>query len=387
MSDNTLVKGVGSVFGSCRNGKRRNSDYQKLNAKNKHLSKSCYQDVIKKLKKHPDYRDVTLENQLRREAEELTDVECLMQRCFSTITHDLVYQKLQQREQDQATGVEGECSEATLRRRGAARVEEVAKFQVKLLLRYVNHQTTPPPKLVGKIASALRMEYGPLHASLLINNEILLEWNSSSLVIPRFVDPHEGSASSGPVLVAATVSDHAHIQCQLPEPSLRAHDEIDLIFDAASSKMELLRNLASVVARYNSMYFYDVIFKNCQNFVLDALNAIGCRNKPEFSGTLRDYFSHLKREGQVRVGFESHQELDAYVREKWSTLSQHMMEYLLAQYFLLHMRGEEEGAGAGRGDCWRCGDGDCMMDFLEAKIDERVLIMHRYLQPQDTFTY
>lgn len=140
-------------------------------------------------------------------------------------------------------------------------------------------------------------------------------------------------------------------------------------------------NLAKVIARYNSNYYYDVIFRNCQNFVLDALSAIGCEKKPEFKGHLGEYFTHLKKEGRVKAAFETHQELDIYVRQNLGTLTQENMEYLLAQYYLLHMQNVMKSSKL---KDWNCTHGDCMMDFLEAKIDERLMIMHRYLQPVDS---
>lgn len=355
MSNNNFIITVGKFFASTSgSGRVKLREFSP-----KKLKKSCVPEVIKKLRRHPDYQDASFKNNLKTEAEALTDADTIMDHFFSSITHDMVHERIKQQETE---------SELDVRRaRAMNRVEEVARFQVKLLLRYVNKQRSPP-KFIGKLASVLQMEYGPLHASLLIN-ELLLEWNSSSLVIPKFIDPYT-IETTGPVLVSATVPDIMQIQRQLSKP-FKDYDEIELIFDAACEKSKLLYNLAKVIARHNSNYYYDVIFRNCQNFVLDALTAISCENKPEFKGHLREYFTHLKNEGRVKAAFETHQELDTYVRHNHATLTQENTEYLLAQYYLLHMQNVMKSSKL---EDWNCTYGDCMMEFMEAKIDERLMV-------------
>lgn len=366
MSDHKLVKALFSLSEGGRRGRVRNDSTSSQSP-----VKSCVPDVIKKLRRHQDYQDIDCGNQLKTEAEELTSAQSIMDRFFSSIIHDMVHERIKEKEMESTTDLTTTYERRKKTNRGIGIVENIARFQVKLLLRYINN-TSQPPKLIGRLASAFQMEYGPLHASLLINNEILLEWNTSSLVIPKFIDPTV--ERTGPVLVSATVQDHKHLQHQLSKP-FEAYDEIELIFDAACKKGELLYDLARVIARYNSSYYYDVIFRNCQNFVLDALTAIGCKNKPEFSGNLREYFTHLKREGKVKADFETHTKLDAFVRENHTKLTPENMEYILAQYCIFHTR------NAIKSGTIACQETNCMVDFLEAKIDHGMLIMHRFLRP------
>jgi len=331
---------------------------------------SCIPDVIKKLRSHPDFWDIADSNQLREEAEDLTDPDKIMSRFFSSILYYPAYEGIM--------GQEGDWSDELIttherQERRIHHIEGVAKFQIKLLLRYVSNQASTVTTVAGKLASILRMEYGPLHAALLINNEVLLEWNSSSLVIPRFVDPC--SMGAQPVLVSATVTDHHRPQRQLSKP-VDQYDEIELIFDAVSQKVDLLQKIAKVISLYNSCYDYHVIFRNCQNFVLDVLEAIGCNSKPQFGGNLKNYFTYLKQNGCIKRDFETHQQLNDYVSRHHTELAQEDMEYLLAQYFLFHM---ERVTESGNLEDWRCKDGDCLMDFLEAKIDEKQLIVKKFL--------
>ena len=361
MSDHKVVKALFSLS-ECGRGERvRNNS-----TSSRSPAKSCVQDVIKKLKRHPDYHDVDDGNQLKTEAEELTSAQSIMDRFFSSIIHDMVHERIKEKETENTKDLTATYE----MRKKIGIVENIARFQVKLLLRYMNN-TSQPSKIIGRIASAFQMEYGPLHASLLINNEILLEWNTSSLVIPKFIDTTV--ERTGPVLVSATIQDHTHLQHQLSKP-FEVCDEMELIFDAARKKGELLYDLARVIARYNSSYYYDIIFRNCQNFVLDALTAIGCKNKPEFSGNLREYFTHLKREGKIKADFETHAEIDAFVRENHTKLTPENMEYVLAQYCTFHTH------NATKSGTIACQETGCMADFLEAKIDHSMLIMHRFLQ-------
>lgn len=376
MSDRTLVKALGELFDFSRSGNTK----RKTNFHDNQPTKSCMPEVIQKLRGHPDYQDPCLENHLKMEAEDLTDAEKLLNRFFSTITDQLVEEKIKEKELERS-------KLATTYERGAKainRVEDAARIQVKLLLRYVDRQTSSP-RFIGKLASLLKMEYGPLHASLLINNEILLEWNSSSLVIPRLVDP-DAIECMGPTLMSAAVPGIKQIQRELSRP-FEEYDEMELIFDAVTQKSEVLQSLAKIVVQYNSHYYYHVIFRNCQNFVLDALAAIGCKDKaPQFSGSLKDYFTHLKRNGQVKeTSFKTHEELDAYVRENHRKLTQENMEYLLAQYYIFHMQSiaksnlhKEQTVQ----QAWNCG-GDCMMNYLEAKVDEKLLMVHHFLHPPE----
>ena len=339
--------------------------------------KSCIPSVIHKLKSHPEYRDRAYNNELRQVAEDITERERIMVEYFSTITYNLVEEKIRECDEDGHKELLTSYDRRRHIHKSMFRVEDVAKFHVKLLLRPVDRRRATP-KVVGKIAAALQMEYGPLHAALLINNEILLEWNSSSLVLPQLTPIEENTR----VLVAATVRGHDAIeQCRLSKP-YSSYDEMDLIFDAASKKLELISKLAKVIALYNSLYYYDVIFRNCQHFVLDCLQAIGCKNTPQFDGKLKEYFEHLKQKGRVKADFHTHKELDDYVQQNISTLTQANMEYLLAQYYILfHM---ESIAKCKRPETWQCSHPGCMMHFLEHKINEKELIMNRYFNHQLT---
>lgn len=251
----------------------------------------------------------------------------------------------------------------------------MARLEVKLLLKKVD---TPLPRFANTAASILRMEYGPLHTSLLINDQILLEWNTGSLVIP---ERYDGVNQRYPIVTS--------VFHRVNTVSLIRYDpeeETDLIFRAALSKVDILNALVNVIARYNGQYFYHAISRNCQTFVIDALKAMGCENPPEFQGSLRTYFQNL-RAGRCQRQFADHDSLDRYVTERVLNaapereMSVQEKEYLLAQYFLFHIRGITE---AERPEEWACPVGGCQMGELEALVGEQVMEMHRFLRIEDS---
>ncbi len=333
-------------------------------------NKSFQRTAISKLKKlsDPEYREYG-ENQLALEAKDLTDPESIMNIYFSEIAYqpvaERVDEKLQESDSEFLTSVEEKAGKD----RSIWRVEDTAKLEVKLLLRQCN---APMGKLARTAASILQMEYGPLHTSLLINDSILLEWNTSSLVVP---ERYDGSNQHYPIMTSALQRDK-HVSLI----HYSADDEVDLIFQATKSKLNILNALIEVISRYNGLYFYHTITRNCQKFVIDALQAMGCENPPKFEGNLQTYFKSLKA-GNCQPEFTSHEELDHYVTENALNSQERQMssqekEYLLGQYFLFHIPNMTE---AEQPEKWTCPIENCQMSNLEMHIDKEKMIMHRFL--------
>lgn len=291
---------------------------------------------------------------------------------FSGIVHhpvaDRVAEKIQEdSESEYVTSAEKEASE----QRSIWRIEDTAKLEVKLLLRKIN---TPMTRLARTAASLLQMAYGPLHTSLLINDEILLEWNTTSLVIP---ERYGGVNQDYPIITSALQRETGISMMQYnPE------EEIDLLFRATMNKVEMLNALIRVISRYNGQYFYNTMTRNCQTFVIDALKAMGCDDLPTFQGNLKGYFDDLKA-GSCQPRFDTHQELDLYITAnvidapQERQLSSQEKEYLLSQYFLYHINGLTEAENPNK---WVCPVEDCQMGNLERHIDEEKMIMHRFLK-------
>lgn len=333
-------------------------------------NKSWQRQAVEKLRKHPSAAEWG-HNQLVIEAKDLTDHDSIMNMYFSDILHhqvaDRVDEQLLEGRADFVTTVEVEAS----RERSRWRVEDTAMVEVKLLLKKID---TPLPRFANTAASILRMQYGPLHTSLLINNEILLEWNTGSLVMP---ERYNGLNQRYPIMtsVLRRVNTVSLIKYD-------TKDETELLFQAAMSKLDILNGLVRVIAQYNGQYFYNAISRNCQTFVIDALKAMGCKNPPDFQGNLRTYFENL-RAGRCQRSYADHAALDRYVEERvinapeGRALSTQEKEYLLGQYFLFHINGLTE---AEQPEVWVCPIQNCQMGNLETLIGEEALCMHQFLR-------
>lgn len=315
------------------------------------------------------------ENELALLAKDLTDPESIMNIYFSEIAYqtasDMVEERMDESDSQFVTPREREAS----RNRSIWRVEDTAKLEVKLLLRNID---TSMPGMARTAASILQMEYGPLHTSLLINNSVLLEWNTGGLVIPERYDGHN---QHYPIMTSAL-----HRVSTVSLIRYDPKDEVHLIFEATRNKLDLLNALIRVISRYNGQYFYHAISRNCQTFVIDALKAMGCQNPPQFQGNLRAYFESLKA-GNCQPEFNSHDELDRYVREnvispprEQDRVSLQEKEYLLGQYFQYHIPQMTEYEAP---ETWQCPMRNCQMRNLERHIDEQAMIMHRFLRIKD----
>ena len=346
-------------------------------------NRSFQRTAKEKLRQNRAYADLDYgENELAILATELTDQESIMNKYFSEIAYKEAAERVSEHVQEQEAVFVTSQEVGASRKRSIQRVEDTAKLEVKLLLRTIDSQMTG---LARTAASILRMEYGPLHTSLLINDEVLLEWNTGSLVEP---ERYDGVNQHYPIMTSAL-----HRVNTVSLIKYDTKDEIDLIFEATRNKLDMLHALVKVISRYNGQYYYDAIFRNCQTFVIDALKAMGCTNPPQFQGNLKEYFENLKA-GDCQPQFDGHEALDRYVRENVTNrrtgghegarnqqaggqLSTQEKEYLLGQYFQYHIRGMTESEDP---EDWRCPIQNCQMEQLERNIDEQSMSMHRFLR-------
>lgn len=342
------------------------------------LNKSFQRAAKEKLRQNRAYADYG-ENELATLATQLTDQESIMNEYFSVILYKEAAARVDEHMEEQEANFVTSIEVAASRDRAIQRVEDTAKLEVKLLLRTIDSHMTG---LARTAASILKMEYGPLHTSLLINDEVLLEWNTGSLVEP---EQYDGINQHYPIMTSAL-----HRVNTVSLIKYDPKDEIDLIFEATKSKLDMLDALAKVISRYNGQYYYHAIFRNCQTFVIDALKAMGCENPPKFQGNLKEYFENLKA-GNCQPQFDSHEALDRYVFENVTNrqtggqegarnagqLSTQEKEYLLGQYFQYHIQGMTESEDP---EGWKCPVRNCQMEKLERNIDEQSMSMHRFLR-------
>ena len=275
--------------------------------------------------------------------------------------------------------------ESRAQERGEQRFTKLCDLPLKLILTPV----CVGGRVISKFASLLEMQFGPLHAALQVG-DVILEWNDSSLVVPHFAE-HDDRLMKTDVRhltdwVSFTSGEVPRVREAIQMLDYRK--QIELIYKVTAEKQRLIDNLVEIIITYNRQYYYDIIRRNCQHFVTDALKALGVSEPIEFTGGLGEYFRALKQ-GRSKVlqgKFTNHVHLDTYVREKEqngeiSQLTRHDLEYLLAQYFRYHLEQKtrllRDNKEAELGE-WSCEVKGCCMERLEQRIDFESLRIHNF---------
>lgn len=264
------------------------------------------------------------------------------------------------------TSLANTWEKAMLQKRSLQRFEAVVSFPVKLILSDL-HIALPP--FVSSFARMLQLEFGPLHAALVIDN-VLVEWNDHGLILPT-------KAEKEWVFQARLQGNYDKV-AQAMKPQMRdsarrmdLKKQIEQVFEVTKEKQQALNRLIQVIIHYNETYDYHVLVRNCQHFVIDAMKALGVEEVPQFTGVLRRYFEELKcgKSQNILEKFDSHAALDEHVNSIIKPgLTQHDLEYLLCQYFMFHVSSRRQSPHAQDPD-WRCEEEDCRMSDIENMLE------------------
>lgn len=227
----------------------------------------------------------------------------------------------------------------------------VKAVEVKLAFRTLS---TPRWQRVAQLIHKYvkNFEYGAFHAAIIIGDTVL-EWNDSSLVIPRQFTETEWAFWSS-VHVQDTESTTTMLGNPVP---VRVSDQVtnehfecivQKIDDIRKEKELLIEALVDTAVRYNTKLHYDVLSNNCQHFVRDCLSVIGIPGdvKYPFEGKLKELADLLLKDGAqntVSNDFATHEELSSYVKSNLEEMTQADMEYCICLYHLFHAFKEEEG--------------------------------------------
>lgn len=263
-----------------------------------------------------------------------------------------------------------------LQKRSLQRFEAVVSFPVKLILSDL--QNALPP-FVSSFARMLQLEFGPLHAALDIDG-ILVEWNDNGLIMPTTAEKEwvfraglQGNYDKATQAMKSQVKD-----------SIKRMDfekQIEQVFEVTKEKQQAINQLIQVILHYNETYDYHVLTRNCQHFVIDAMKALGVKEKPQFTGVFQEYFEELKKgkSKNIMEKFESHAALDEHVNTIVKPgLTQHDLEYLLCQYFMFHVSSRRQSPRAHNPD-WCCEEEACRMSDIEDMLkDTRALVFRRF---------
>ena len=308
----------------------------------------------------------------------LTDPELLwsnyfsgmLDNCVDAVEHNLDEGKLEFR---------SSLEEEHGKKRMEHRVSSACALPIKLILTPLHRGG----RAVKTFASLLAMQFGPLHTSLRVG-QVILEWNDSNLVTPYHCDHAERlvqvSLESYSKWTESVRQQHSDFKRTIEE--LDFSGEVEQIFVIASKKKEMIDRLIEVVVRYNRYYFYNLIDRNCQHFVMDCLDALEVKFPKELNGGLRNYFKMLAkgRSPSIPKMFKTHAHLDDYVKEQsLESMSQHDLEYLLALYFRFHLESKEKVKNDRKQyEEWVCPERFCHMDEVEMHVDQSTLLIHRF---------
>ena len=249
-----------------------------------------------------------------------------------------------------------------LQKRSIQRFEAVVNFPIKLILSDL--QIALPP-FASSFAKMIQLEFGPLHAALVID-DVLVEWDDTSLVIP--------STDEKEWVFQTRLQSRYDKVAKAMKPELRdsarkmdLERQIEQVFEVTKEKQQAISQLIEVIIHYNKHYEYSVLTRNCQHFVIDAMKALGIDKVPQFTGVFQDYFKELKRGKSTNIleKFETHAALDEHVNRIIKPgLSQHDLEYLLCQYFMFHVSSRKLSP-YGQDQEWKCEEESCRMSEIE----------------------
>ncbi len=261
-------------------------------------------------------------------------------------------------------------------KRGKHRCSEVLNFPLKLILTPLKRGR----RAANAFASMLEMRFGPLHVSLLVG-DIVLEWDDSSLVSPYFspdkdrvmqidLQPHSQWVRN---------TEEHYSKMNVCAEQLNYPEQNELIRTIKDEKGKLIDALIDVIIRYNKHYYYNLFSRNCQHFVLDALEALEVEVPNELPGGLGEYYKALV-EGKtpsVPAKFMTHSELDMYVMHKdkgvLTDMPCHDLEYLLTLYFRFHLERKTQLRKDHKVlEEWKCQEENCSMEIIEELINDNV---------------
>ena len=320
--------------------------------------------ALSKVKKHPWYADRPLESQ-RSLAEDLTNHAKMKERFAHLLDFDEYVESIKESDDcDLTHSLEFQMKKEQQKRDAA----NAAYLPVKLILSKLRRGAPPA---ANSFATLLRMEFGPLHAGLVVS-DVCIEWDDSGLIIPMPVPDNPGDFQARVDSGASWQEGARQVVKDMSLANRKGMDtpmKLGIIYDYQEQKERLIDNLVEVIVQYNRNKKYSVFRCNCQDFVKDALKALHIRKTLKFAGNLGSFFESLKRGVAVDHEFEDHHQLDEYVKANIKTLDKREKEYLLCLYFQFHAT-ECKLLTPEEADDWVCPIKSCRCGGLDYQIDQ-----------------
>ena len=339
-----------------------------------HTPKGYYSKVMAKLQKLPKYAEKQ-DYELHVMVEALTEVESFRANyeCFRDVVETPVETLTMELSLDKDLIDRTQLQQSIATSKVAERYKRVCKFPVKLVLR------------VKPSHSGCSVHEASLHAALLISDR-LLEWDESSLVIPKKVDFTKQPALTTGILYGSEwftyiVQKRSKLNEVLTSPPDTLHEnEVDLMFELTTKKDGLIKSVIKSVIDYNRHKKYHNRLCNNRHFIRDVTGALGVKKLPAFGASLKQQLEKSEQQCSQklsRANLSTHDNLDAYVsglsEEKLHELTVVDLEYLVGKYFQFHVEDWEQSLAP---DQWTCQQRDCQLTRIEEQL-ERTALSHR----------
>ena len=194
----------------------------------------------------------------------------------------------------------------------------------------------------------------------------VLNWNSTGLVIPQEVP----TKHIQPVLSVCPMES----MCASPQRSkvneaiqtMSLELQTQLVFDFVAELEKVTTAVVQVAVDYNRHKEFDEMASSNADFVADVCAAVGIPPSNVVK-SLQQLRQQVTRSQYASHQFSSHLALDNFVFDlnwynKTASLSQVDLQYLISQYFHVHVLNWQE---KGRPQYWKCDEQNCQLSELE----------------------
>ena len=352
-------------------------DHEQDRLYERHVNRGYHARAVKKLQKLPKYAEADLDEL----ATSLTEFEPFRTKydCFPASVEETSKGYTMDAAADSVWVEANRLPRELAMSKVKERYEKVCKFPVKLVLRVKKREDDRP---------VMRTFGAQLDAALIVWDHIL-EWDSSSLVIPKPVN----LKTLPPTLMTSVLHEskwstfvtnqQSKFKKVVRSPTDKLHrKEIDLLVKLTTKKDSLIAAMINTVIHYNRHKQYDERDCNNHHFIHDVTTAMGIKKLPaigESLGALLERSRLLCVETLPRTEFVDHADLDDFIHHccESSSLSELGIcdvEYLIIKYFHFHVRHWELSHYP---DQWTCQEPDCQLKCLEEQLDKLSLSSER----------
>ena len=200
---------------------------------------------------------------------------------------------------------------------------------------------------------------------------VLLEWNQTNLVIPKYIDTDCPIDPIGRLLFHADIhyriSGHAQIAVSI-RTLITEPEEVEYGLGAVPKKAQLIENLIKVIAKYNRYYYFEKSVRNSHRFAEDCMKALGVKKHSEYTAQLHIHGERLMK-GKLAVPtmYDHHEAIDDFVESERENGRLELLSVVDLEYLLfVYQRQFHDGDGA------ECERPNCKMVELRALLKKRM---------------